>query len=69
MERQNPAWEMEQLIDVYGLSKVVEALAQVCDLKEEHIRTNWQDYGLANEYGGISGKLFELTGYIESKRL
>lgn len=34
---------LEGLIDAHGLSRVLNALAQVCDEKAEHVLTNWQD--------------------------
>ena len=30
-----------EFLDKYGLSDVIEALAEICNLKAEHIRTNW----------------------------
>ncbi len=34
---------LETLIDRHGLANVVEMLAIVCELKAEHLCSNWQD--------------------------
>jgi hypothetical protein len=39
--------ELEILVDSYGVKAVLEALAQVCREKADHIRTNWQDQATA----------------------
>ena len=36
---------LESLIDKYGVSEVLHAIACICYEKAEHIRVNWQDYG------------------------
>ena len=41
---------LERLVDAHGLTSVVEWLAEVCDLKAQHIRENWQDEGLAKAW-------------------
>lgn len=33
---------LEQLVDSNSLASVLEALAQICYLKAEHLETNWQ---------------------------
>jgi len=38
---------LEALVDTNGLSTVLLALVDICNLKVEHIETNWQDRGLA----------------------
>jgi hypothetical protein len=40
--------DLEEIVDrTQSFDDVLEALADVCRLKAEHIRTNWQDEGLA----------------------
>lgn len=34
---------LEALVDANNLSDVLAALAEVCDGKAEHLRSNWQD--------------------------
>lgn len=41
---------LEQLIDKHGLGAISEALSQVCYEKADHIRSNWQDNGLAKRW-------------------
>jgi len=38
---------LEALVDANGLSTVLLALVDICNLKVEHIKTNWQDRELA----------------------
>ena len=37
------ATELETMVDNYGLSGVLEALAYICQEKADHLSTNWQD--------------------------
>lgn len=41
---------LEELIDRHSLAAVVEALSEVCDEKEDHVRTNWQDFERARAW-------------------
>ncbi len=43
----NVATSLEALVDANGLANVLEALAELCDAKAEHVEANWQDVGLA----------------------
>jgi hypothetical protein len=38
---------LEGLIDTFGLQNVLNGLACICSGKADHIKSNWQDYGLA----------------------
>jgi hypothetical protein len=38
---------LEKLVDASTLATVLEALAEVCHEKAEHLRVNWQDSGMA----------------------
>ena len=40
---QNARDLLEAWIDKHGLSEVVATIADLCDEKAQHIRTNWQD--------------------------
>lgn len=48
--------ELEQIVDVFSVEAVLEALAEICQDKAEHIRLNWQDTSLSQvwERGGNS---------------
>jgi hypothetical protein len=39
--------QLEDLIDQHGLSAVMDALADVCRAKADHVAANWQDETLA----------------------
>jgi hypothetical protein len=47
MNTQQIEQALEQMIDAQGLTFVVTTLSVICAEKAEHIRTNWQDRGLA----------------------
>lgn len=42
---------LEEMVDLTSLTEVLEALEEICYLKAEHLRTNWQDK--------VSAKLWE----------
>jgi len=42
--------QLEALIDRFGLYAVLDSLSGVCGLKAEHIRANWQDNSLAENW-------------------
>lgn len=46
---------LEALVDHYTLSRVVAALACICEGKAEHLRVNWQDRYMATiwEVGSV----------------
>lgn len=46
MDRQHTLMRMlEPAMDTYGLREVLNALAQICAEKADHIATNWQPLG------------------------
>lgn len=46
-------YRIESLIDQYGVSAVLDSIAEICALKAEHLRTNWQDETEAKEWERI----------------
>lgn len=59
-ELSNVADELEQILDSSNLPAILEALAQICHEKAEHIRENWQDEPLARKWNR-AGKALETT--------
>jgi len=49
--------QLESIVDEHGLAQTIEMLAEICNLKADHIRSNWQDESLACLWGRMSGKL------------
>lgn len=41
---------LERMIDADDLDGVMEAIAEICGGKAEHLRENWQDEGAASEW-------------------
>ena len=52
---------IEKHIDRIGLPQMLELIAIICDEKEQHIRANWQDNGLANVWATMSRRLDKLA--------
>ena len=51
IEQQNKDMsELESMIDRLGMSEIMLLLVHICDEKAEHIRSNWQDEGLAKRW-------------------
>jgi hypothetical protein len=42
--------QLEQIVDRVGLKNVIETLAIICDLKADHILSNWQDSSTASAW-------------------
>ncbi len=42
--------QLESLIDSHDLPAIIEALAEVCSAKADHVELNWQDEALANQW-------------------
>lgn len=49
--------EIETLIDKYSVSGILNAMANVCYAKAEHIRENWQDNDLAKDWEKRGSKI------------
>lgn len=43
-------YELEGLIDTYGLCEILAILAEISNEKAEHIRSNWQDEEAAKSW-------------------
>lgn len=52
--------QLESLVDSHSLETVIEALAEICFLKGEHLRTNWQDKTTAKVWEKVGNKLNNL---------
>lgn len=49
--------ELEFIVDRCSLARVLEALAEICSEKADHIRTNWQDHATARPWDAAERKL------------
>jgi len=50
---------LEKLIDKNGLDNILSILIEICELKAEHIRDNWQDMDLAQAWYDASVAIAE----------
>jgi hypothetical protein len=55
-----PIDKLEALVDVHGLDGVLVLLAEVCDLKAEHLRANWQDETSASVWDNYAHRIARL---------
>lgn len=57
---------IETLIDRYGMAEIMLALVHITGEKAEHIRTNWHDDLLANDWDNVSHALISerMTKYL-----
>lgn len=56
---------LEQLIDQSSLKEVLEALADICYVKQEHLRVNWQDGRVAQAWVKAGRRLEICAAIIE----
>lgn len=49
--------QLEALVDGASLQGVLMALSDICGEKAEHVRTNWQDRGLARQWDTACGAI------------
>lgn len=55
------AHAVEHLIDLHGVAEVLNAVAQVCSEKAEHLRANWQDTRSAKAWDKASVRVSNLV--------
>lgn len=53
--------QLEAAIDGFSLVEVLEALADICHGKAEHLESNWQDSATAKEWTKAAGLLASAT--------
>jgi hypothetical protein len=53
---------LEKLVDSCGLHYLLVGLQDVCHLKADHIRENWQDEKTAHAWGAAAGNVGNAAG-------
>jgi len=48
---------LEKIVDSASLQGVLMALSEICGEKAEHVRSNWQDRGLARRWDTACGAI------------
>lgn len=56
---------IEAYIDTFGLIHLLVMLENICSEKAEHIRTNWQDSRLANNWGKRATAIYNAANRIQ----
>jgi hypothetical protein len=57
-------FKLEDMIDTTSVVELIEAIAEICQDKEEHINVNWQDDKLARHWRDAARKLNEVSTKI-----
>jgi hypothetical protein len=57
MNTQNTQDNLEEIVDALGVKGTLEALAQVCFDKSEHLASNWQDEASAKVYSNVGSAI------------
>ena len=53
---------VEEMIDAAGISNVIDAVAQVCFAKAEHLKGNWQDPDGSRAWRVVAKRVDTLAG-------
>ena len=57
---------IEECIDKTSLADVLTCMADICFEKSDHVKTNWQDIGLAKTWDKDGDKLLKIALKIEN---
>ena len=60
---------IEALIDAQGMVELLHVIADVCGEKDEHLRANWQEQGLALDWHKTMLKVHALAASREVRTL
>lgn len=60
--------DLEGMIDKAGLATVLGQISEICMAKADHIRSNWQDEGLAKEWEKFGEKLSKFSSSSKPPR-
>lgn len=58
--------ELENLIDAYGLTLILEAIAEISGEKANHLACNWQDAKSAALWERVASKVWSAATTAES---
>jgi hypothetical protein len=57
MDTYDPATVLERLVDTHSIRFVICTLEMMCEMKAEHLETNWQDPASARAWRKLARKL------------
>lgn len=60
---------LERMVDALGIQGVLGALAEICGLKADHIRSNWQDESEAQNWEAIVPFIHQATIVAKTRGL
>lgn len=62
----NDRLELERMLDSVGPARLIDAIAEICHEKSDHVASNWQDMNLAKAWRRDGVKLDKLSAKLES---
>ena len=57
--------ELEGMVDKTNIATVLHALAYICQMKADHLESNWQDRETARVWTREAGKIAKLANQID----
>ncbi len=60
---------LEQQIDRYTLTVVLDALEEVCGLKAQHVAEAWQDTALAKAWSDAATRLDRVRAFASDRQI
>lgn len=63
------AEELEPLVDRHGMADLLESLAVLSALKQDHVATNWGDRELARSWKRVALKIEQAARVAREERL
>lgn len=63
---QNEMDTLEAMLDTYDITTVVEALADICSEKADHVQSAWQDLALAKLWDRNAQRLYRTRDILEN---
>jgi hypothetical protein len=61
-ERQELMDRLEAIVDAAGMDETLRMLGEICNLKADHLRSNWQDEASAKWFEKIARRLGKVGG-------
>lgn len=56
--------KLENFIDEHGLNIIIEQITEICYLKADHVKSNWQDDHLAENWELQGDEIRDINFYI-----
>ncbi len=58
------AFTLEEMLDKWGMVRLQEAIKDICHLKAEHLRSNWQDEASGRDWDRVGLEVGKLVSRL-----